>query len=392
MGRAVTDRPTFSRPSSFLRDSELPSLVNAPVAPETKKGRRIALTVVLVLAFAAVAWVASPLWVGMMFGTVMAFTTQPTYRRIVLRIGEKHRHLAAGLVTLLSGVVSAVIGGLCLYAFARELMLTVGFLQRKMTTGSAAGMFGDMGGHLIDKLGLSRADVAARIHSELAHASDRAASAAGIILQTTTSAVLGLIIALLTMYYVLLEWPAMATRLENVLPLDPRHTRALMLEFRDVGRSAFVGTVATAIVQGILGGIGYWAAGVDQPLTWGLMTGLASFLPLVGTAIVWATIAAFQLLSGHPVAGVFLLAWGVIVVTSLADYVIRPRLVGKKGHGHPLLMLIALLGGIEVMGLAGLIVAPILMSLFLATLRIYERETALLPGAAAPESERAPRF
>ncbi len=386
MSPIVTDRPTLTRPS-VLRDSELPALANAPVAPETKKGRRVALAIVLVAAFLAVAWVASPLWIGMTLGTVMAFTTQPTYRRMVARLGESRRHLAAGLITLASGVVSAILGALCIYATTRELLTTINFLQRKMAVGSAAGMFGERGGHLIDMLGLSRSDVAARIQSELAHVSDRAASAVGIVLQTTTGAVLGLIIALLTMYYVLLEWPTIATRLENVLPLDPRHTRALMLEFRDVGRSAFVGTVATAVVQGLLAGTGYWAAGVDQPLTWALMTALASFVPLIGTAIVWASIAGFEVMTGHLGSGVFVLAWGVLVVTSLADYVIRPRLVGKKGHGHPLLMLIALLGGIEVMGLAGLIVAPVVMSLFLATLRIYERETTLPPPPGS-ESER----
>jgi len=74
---------------------------------------------------------------------------------------------------------------------------------------------------------------------------------------------------------------------------------------------------------------------------------------------------------------------------ALADYVIRPRLVGGKDHGHPLLMLFALLGGIEVFGLAGLIVAPILMSLFLAALRIYEREVES-EGAASAVPDRTP--
>jgi predicted PurR-regulated permease PerM len=188
--------------------------------------------------------------------------------------------------------------------------------------------------------------------------------------------VLGLIIGLITMYYVLLEWATIAVRLERILPLDPRHTRALVLEFRDVGRSAFVGTVATAAVQGVLAGIGYWIMGVGQPVTWGLLTGLASFVPLIGTAVIWASIAIYQAFNGHLASGILVAVWGVFVITGLADYVIRPRLVGKKGHGHPLLMLIALLGGIEVMGLAGLIVAPVMMSLFLATLRIYERESA----------------
>jgi predicted PurR-regulated permease PerM len=81
----------------------------------------------------------------------------------------------------------------------------------------------------------------------------------------------------------------------------------------------------------------------------------------------------YLILNGRPFAGVALLAWGALVVMTATDYVIRPRLIGRK-VGHPLLVLFALVGGIEVLGLAGLIVAPILMSLFLAVLRIYERE------------------
>jgi predicted PurR-regulated permease PerM len=107
------------------------------------------------------------------------------------------------------------------------------------------------------------------------------------------------------------------------------------------------------------------------------MTAMASLLPVVGTFLVWVPIAAYEALDGRVAWAVFLFVWGLLVVSIVTDYVIRPRLVGQRGHGHPLLMLIALLGGIEVMGLAGLIVAPILMSLFLAVLRIYEREAGV---------------
>ena len=85
-------------------------------------------------------------------------------------------------------------------------------------------------------------------------------------------------------------------------------------------------------------------------------------------------------------------AYGLVVVTSLVDYVVRPRIVGGRGHGHPLLTLIALLGGIEVFGLGGLIIAPIIMSIFVAAFRLYERElaTGALPGTTAAARREAP--
>lgn len=354
-------------------DSELPRLSNSPVAPETKRGRRIALAILLMLTFLTVAWIASPLWVGIMLGTVMAFTAQPLYRKLAVKLGNR-RALAAGLVTAMSGLVTAGAGFFAGYILKNELFAMVGLLQGKLASGSIAALVGERGARLLERIGWNSVEAMAKVRDELAAASAFVTGAAAAILQATLSAMLALVIGIMTMYYVLLEWPKLAERLETVMPLDPKHTRALILEFREVGRSSFVGAIATAIVQGVFGGVGYAIAGVPHPITFGLLTALASFLPLVGTALVWGTLPIYLVLNGHVGAAVFVLIWGFIIVMGVSDYIIRPRLVGK-GHGHPLLMLFALLGGIEAIGLAGLIVAPILMSLFLAVLRIYERET-----------------
>lgn len=373
----MSDKVPDSRPSLPTTDSELPKLVSSPVAPETKRGRRIALAMLLMLTFISVAYIASPLWVGIMLGTVMAFTAQPVYRRLAVKLGNR-KVLAAVLVTISSGLITALAFFFALYVLSKELLMLVSVLQQKMASGSLAEIVGERGARLIERVGFNSAEVVARLRHELAAASDYAASAAGVILTATTTTMLTLVIGLMTMHYVLLEWPQIAARLEAVLPLDPRHTRALILEFRDVGRSSFVGTIATAIVQGILGGIGYGLAGVPHSVTFALLTAIASFLPVIGTALVWGTLPIYLAINGHMGAAGFVLAWGFLIVMGVSDYVIRPRLVGGKGHGHPLLMLFALLGGIEAIGLAGLIVAPIVMSLFLAVLRIYERETSLL--------------
>jgi predicted PurR-regulated permease PerM len=212
------------------------------------------------------------------------------------------------------------------------------------------------------------------MRTELEAAATYLATLVGIVFRTTSYAVLALVISLTTMYYVLFQGPQLARRIERIAPLEPRHTRALILEAREVGRDAFLGTLATAVIQGVLGGIGYAALGVPQPVTWAVATTLASFLPVIGTLLVWIPLSGWLLMEGHPIRAVLLVLYGILIVTSLADYVIRPRIVGARGHGHPLLTLIALLGGIEVFGLAGLVIAPIVMSVFLAAFRIYERE------------------
>jgi predicted PurR-regulated permease PerM len=393
--------PDPIRPS-VLRDSELPAPVSATgLAPETRKGRRIALGVVLVFAVLAAAWIASPLWVGLMLGMVMAFTAQPLYRKL-LALGERvhrrrtgaredakrHTYLAASLVTLLSFFLAAIVGAVSLYILARELLVIGTLLQQRLAHGSPIDALGPRVLHLLDKLHIDRGHASDRLNELLTLAQGKAVAAAGIVLQTTSGGMLGLLIALITEFYVLVEWPHIAVRLEKVLPLDPRHTRALILEFRDVSRSALVGTIATAVIQGMLAAVGYAIAGVPAPLTWGLFTAMASLLPVVGTFLVWVPIAGYEIWSDRVAWAVFILLWGLLVVSIATDYVIRPRLVGKKGHSHPLLMMVSLIGGIEVMGLAGIIMAPILMSLFLAVLKIYERETE---SRSHPELTQTPR-
>lgn len=345
-------------------------------APET---RRRALVAVVLASFVGSVWVVAPLWIAVLVGVVLAVSTQRPYLALVRRLGERRASWAAALVTIGSGIAAGLIGVVVALTFTNELMKVVSHLDAE-NTGSLAGLVGPRAAHAIEELGVDTERLYRWIQSELSAAAAYAATLGALVLRTASFAVLGLVVALLTTYYVLLEGPALSRRIERIAPLDPRHTRALLVEAREVGRTAFLGTIATALVQGLIGAAGYVMLGVPEPVTWALATALASFLPVVGTALVWVPLSGYLLVEGHPVKAVLLAAWGVVAVTSIADYWIRPRIVGSRGHGHPLLTLIALLGGIEVLGLPGLLVAPIVMSVFVAAFRIYERE---LRGAAS---------
>ncbi|HVH40725.1 MAG TPA: AI-2E family transporter, partial [Labilithrix sp.] len=335
--------------------------------------RKWALVAVLLLSFVAAAVVAAPLWIAIVFGCVMAISAHHPYRVLSSKLGQRSS-LAAGIVTITFGLLAAVATTGILLALTNELMKLVAHLNQHGSSGSLAGLIGERSTRAIEELGVDTGRLYAWAQREVEAAASFAASMAAVVLRTTSEAFLGLIVALLTMYYVLLEGQGIARRIERMAPLEPRHTRALLVEAREVSRTAFIGTIATAMVQGLLAGIGYTTLGVPQPVTWALVTTLASFLPVIGTLIVWVPISGYLLMEGHPVRAIIMVAWGILVVTSLADYVIRPRIVGGRGHGHPLLTLIALLGGIEVFGLAGLIIAPIVMSVFVAAFRLYERE------------------
>ena len=387
MSKQVEAAPPSTRLLAASSDAAPVSLpvpsLPAP-APYVAKTKKWALVAVVLLSFAGALLVAAPLGIAIVLGVVMALSAQGPYRMLKRRIGEERKALAAALVTVVCGLLFAVASFVVALALANELLKVVAHLQQA-NTDSLDDLIGAKATDAIQRLGVDTTRLYAWARGSLDAAATYLASAAAIVLRTASSAVLGLIVALMTMFYVLHQGQALALRIERVAPLEPRHTRELITEAREVGRTAFLGTIATAIVQGCLAGLGYVVLGVDEPVTWAVVTALASFVPVVGTFVVWAPIAAALLVDGHPVKAIILSIYGLLVITSLADYVIRPRIVGGRGHGHPLLTLIALLGGIEVFGLGGLIIAPILMSIFVAAFRLYERElgTGAVPGTKA---------
>jgi predicted PurR-regulated permease PerM len=143
-----------------------------------------------------------------------------------------------------------------------------------------------------------------------------------------------------------------------------------------VGREVFLGTVVTGLVQGLLAAIGYWITGVPEPAFFGAITALASLIPGVGTLLVWVPIGVVQILSGRAGAGLVELVFSALTVGIASDYVIRPRLVGREKNVPSILMFIALFGGVEVFGVIGLILGPMIATLSLAVLRTYERQVS----------------
>jgi predicted PurR-regulated permease PerM len=135
------------------------------------------------------------------------------------------------------------------------------------------------------------------------------------------------------------------------------------------------GTVVTGLAQGLLATIGFWISGVPQPIFFGIATALASLIPAVGTLLIWVPAGLYLLAMGHAGSAILELSWSALLVIGACDYVIRPRLVGDSGM-PTLLVFIALFGALEVLGLSGLIVGPVIMSLAVAVLRLYSGEEA----------------
>jgi predicted PurR-regulated permease PerM len=182
-----------------------------------------------------------------------------------------------------------------------------------------------------------------------------------------------LFIMFFSLFYFLLDGKRVVEYVMHLSPLKNHQERVLIKEFMSISRATLKGTVVVGIIQGTLGGLLFWAVGVPSPITWGVIMIILSIIPVVGSGLVWTPVGVAMLFSGNIWQGLVILGFGFGVISTI-DNILRPKLVGRDSQMHPLLVLLATLGGIILFGVIGFILGPILVSLFLALVRIYEKE------------------
>jgi predicted PurR-regulated permease PerM len=370
----------FALPVAFkfeFQYHDAPAHLPDPVRGECLTGfiERAGLAVLALIAASLVVWLAMPVGVGLLIGTLTAFALEPFQQRLAAR--WRRPELAAAVCVAATTLLFTVTLGYLGYLLVTRGVVLARAGQEAFAPGGQARETADRLAQHLGMPELTPETITTWIGEVAGEVAKRAAEIAGALASVSANLLLGLFFAVMAMHFILRRWRATTVRMEAILPLDPRHTRALFEEFRHAGRAVLLGTVLTGLAQGALAGLGYWITGVPQPAFFGALTAVASLIPAVGTLLIWVPAGAYLMLTGHFTAGVVALVWGALVVVGVSDYVIRPRLVGDPEDMPALLTFVALFGGLELMGLPGLIVGPVLMSLALAALRIYEGEAML---------------
>ncbi len=346
----------------------------SPTSPlDGARTQRRSLIVVVVLAFLAAAWVASSLWAGLLLGLLTAFTIEPWHQRLLRRFPRRPGLLAALEVSVVALVCAGILAGLSAIV-TRELIEAVAVVQERVRGFSFTDVLSPGITRRLTALGITPELLGQRLANLVDQATAAASHVAGVAVGSTLAILGGALIAFVTAYYTLKDGQPIERRLVEILPLHPATTRELLDSFRKVGRGTLIGSVIAALIQGAFAAVGYGLGGVSRAALLGVITAVASFIPVLGTMLVWIPIGVSLLIGGHIAAGIFELVWGVLITTSLVDYVIRPMIVGRGTRSHPLVFLVGVIGGLEVFGGVGVFAGPIVMAFFVAVIRIYRRE------------------
>lgn len=325
----------------------------------------VGLTVVLV----------SPFWTSLLVAAVLAASLRGPMTWLVARLGGR-REWAAGLLVVGLVVVLVIPVAALLTVIAAQSVEGVQWLREALASQGVSG--------LVDRLPLWLEPLGRRITTSLPQllaelermvgvGGGQAFTALGGIIAATGGALVKLVVALVALYFFLVDGIKLVAWLEANAPLAPGQFRELVGEFRRTAVSVLVATVATAGIQAGAALFGYMLARAPGPLFLTTVTFLVALVPAVGGTVVVLGVAFIQYATGHELAALFLVVWGIGVV-SMVDTFARPYLL-RGGMALPIgIVFLALLGGVAAFGVIGVLLGPLVVTFLIAALRIWRRD------------------
>jgi predicted PurR-regulated permease PerM len=334
--------------------------------------------VLFVLAILAVGYVLLPFLGDMVIAFLFVIMLTPVYARLSRLLGNR-QVLASGLTVV--GLV--VVGSVPIFLIASALLRDIseaaqswGTAGRSLALRAIAGRNGViMSGisNIAERLGIALApewveqallDTGRSLTQYLAK---RANAFLGSLLWTT----LHVVIILFSIFYLFIHGDKLRTFLYRLSPLKHDEDQIFLNKLGEVGHAILVGAGTSSVLQGLVAGIAWVVVGLPSPVLWGILMAIAAFLPLVGIAAVVVPATIYLWIEGRPLAAVIFLVF-CMGQSFFFEYGLKPRLMGSSMRMSSLLVFLSLLGGIMGFGVPGLIYGPLIMTLFLTLVQLYQ--------------------
>lgn len=331
------------------------------------KGFFIAILLIVTLAFFDVL---RPYYSSVLWAIILAVIFNPLKNRLKQFVGDRN-----GLVSLLTVLIICLIVFTPLAIITSSLAIEFNAVYTKLQANDSQlpAMLTDTIHHLprwarhfLAEHNLdSTTEIQKKLSDVALQGSQYLAGSVFVIGKSTFGFVVGFGIMLYILFFLLKDGAYLVNLTLEALPLSRHVKHHLFMKFAAVSRATVKGTVVVAIVQGALGGLAFYIAGVDGSLLWGALMAFLSIIPAVGSAIIWVPAAIYFFASGMLWQGIFIVVFFVVVI-GIVDNVLRPLLVGKDTKMPDYLILITTLGGMEVYGINGFVIGPLIAALFIA--------------------------
>ncbi len=191
-----------------------------------------------------------------------------------------------------------------------------------------------------------------------------------VVLTRIPGAFFSVFITVFSIYFFLKGAKNMRGFLEEFFPLPEGRYKQIFAKFDGISRGMVLGQIVVGILHGLLAWFVYAALGVPNAVLWSFLTAVISIIPVLGSGLVWGPISLYLLITGDYFAGAMLLLYGFGVMSALDNF-LKPKIIGDRASIHPLLVLFGIIGGVQLLGLPGILIGPLILALFDVVLGIF---------------------
>jgi predicted PurR-regulated permease PerM len=192
------------------------------------------------------------------------------------------------------------------------------------------------------------------------------------IARNLTSFIFNFIIMVFALFFFFRDGKGICEELITLIPMKETEKTKISAIFSNTIDAVIMGSLAIAVVQGLLVGLIFWILGISYPVIAGALSFVLSILPLIGAVVVWAPVGIYLLFTGSIAKGIILLLFGALVISTV-DNVLRPLIIGGRVKLPTLFLLLSIIGGIQYFGFSGIVLGPVLLAVFISFVEIYKQ-------------------
>ncbi len=317
-----------------------------------KISKYIFIIILLILSYLAFK-LSQPFLTYIFLGLILTIAVYPFYLWLCKRI--KSRKLGSMIVIVLILLIIIIPSLILISALAKQ---TVGFINSFDQS-----YFEKINVYIINVLGPG-ADLRQHFNEFITEIKNLAVKSAVSIASSVADVVLGLFIMFFMMYYGFVDGAGWLLSLKEFIPFTKERKEKLVRRIKDVTQGVLYGQIFVALIQGALGGLGFFFVGIKNPVFWGFLMAILAFIPFVGTGLVWVPAGIILIIQHNVLGGIFILVFGFVMIAGVDNF-LKPKIISGKANIHPIVALIGVLGGLKVFGLFGMIIGPVIAALFI---------------------------
>jgi predicted PurR-regulated permease PerM len=223
---------------------------------------------------------------------------------------------------------------------------------------------------LIKKLGLHESDLLQKMISLIQGASLDLFSNITDMVSFSLKFIVNFCFMILILFSIFMEGPRLGEMVYNILPFPRDIEKVILKRLREVIRVLIAGNLAIMAAQGVFVSAGFLILGAEMPLLAGVVASVFSLIPVIGTSFVWIPAAIYFAVTGHLIRSALIAAWCVFWYL-LLENLIKPKFFGGKLNFHPVIFFFLLIGSLGAFSLPGIIIGPVLLTLFYSLWEIY---------------------